>query len=477
MSVPELLSLKKALTTGLSRNRESIRHVDALVEANNCKVTPFGLSTREPVEFPTVAVVNHPFPQILPVSSENKAIVAGRTTMGFLDDNMVFTSHTITGSALEGGPWHIADLGKDRWYLFNGTCVVYSASPNAIRSTEGWAKTGCVFGGRLFCGDLTTFYSDNWKTKYNSFITEPSVRDGIVTGKQNEVWWSTVGADDAIFYLDPTQMSKVDFFDTMMRSEAGTMVMPFSGKVLAVKAMSSGVIVYGENGICVLSPIQGAPTFGVRKIADFGIAGRGLIAGTNNKHVFLSADGTLMSLFSNLEFEVLDFKSEMAPFIDSPDATISLDVSNDTYYISDLHYSFILTTEGMTSTSQRLTSCLHDKGKLYGYYEEGDEEGSFRLKTGDIFSESRQQKTVESVAIVSEVARELSVNVGFRTESTAAFLWSGYKQLDAQGVAEFLVSGTEFVVKVKADTSEVSVEDIILSFRGKGKRFFSGYCE
>ena len=99
------------------------------------------------------------------------------------------------------------------------------------------------------------------------------------THRRNWVGWSKIG--EASFVLDVT-------------NDAGFRPMNWSGEVYAIKQLGKGAVVYGSDGITLMSPAQ--QTFAFRDLAFIGLLVRDAVCGDDTTHYFIDKKYQLWKL-------------------------------------------------------------------------------------------------------------------------------------------------------------------------------------
>ena len=197
--------------------------------------------------------------------------------------------------------WHLADL-CGAWFLFDGAGGTYfrSGHNGNLWYAQYGQKAGCACRGRLILGGFDSTYAytyADWKTFFAAYSSAlPSGLSGlsVATPGQNWVWWSSAGADDALFWYNKTHLNDT-ILDILGMNTAGLAVMPWSGTVTRILPTQDGFVVYGTNGATLMKEVESpTPSFGMQRIAGWP-DGQGVLAvdGDEYGHLAVATDYTL----------------------------------------------------------------------------------------------------------------------------------------------------------------------------------------
>lgn len=198
--------------------------------------------------------------------------------------------------------WSFVDLGG-AWFLFDGAGGVYFRTGH---NSYTWFATygqrcGCAHNGRLILGGFDAAHAWDhaaWPTFFETYHDDmPDACAGIKTmgsPGQNWVWWSSPGADDALFFYNKTHLEGT-IVDLMTMNASGFAVMPWPGVVRRTLALSGGFMVYGDNGATFMGEVESpTPGYGVRRVEGWP-DGMGVLGadGTEAGHTVVATDGTV----------------------------------------------------------------------------------------------------------------------------------------------------------------------------------------
>jgi len=370
-----------------------------------------------------------------------------------------------------GEAWHLADFGKS-WILFNDKCTIMKTrNPDLTDGFKYYVNdqiiiwTGCAHQGRLVYGgvDPSSFWISDWSTELGNWWdhTTSGWEQPTITSDTNFVLWSSIGSTDLWMWLDIALakkgfLSNVDIFDryreTLLKNQFGFVPMPFHGAVLCVLPLGKDVIVYGVDGIVRLYPVSagGYPTYGVQKIANFGIMNRMAVGGNDQEHILISSMGDLYHLTSE-GLQHLGFQNTFASYV-AKDFFIYPDTDLPGFRISipEQNEGYILTKQGM--------SCIIKEQLVHGGMFEGEFKGIVSTQTPtypvslitSIYDfGTRTVKTIDRVE--SDFDGDYEFAISFRQDGDTAFTTTSYIDPNVQGVIHLGATGVEFKFHLRTE--------------------------
>jgi hypothetical protein len=400
-------------------------------------------------------------------------------------------------------PWHFVDF-YNTWMLFRpGSSLIktnyegmFGETNRVYQQDSTSVNTGCAFRGRLLIGGFSP--SDFWNVEWQAlldywsgqykFTIDPTLSMGC-----NFVMWSAIGGGNILDLFMPSRAvdgvikessrSVMDpaYFDSMRRNDSGFMPMTFRGAVLVLKELGNGVIAYGEDGISALVPVSSPePTFGLRKIADFGVFGRGAVGGDENQHVFMDWEGDswvleqdTQSLHSatNYMLKRIGYKEFFSGFTVP---MVSYDNRRKEFHLASEASSYVLTEQGLGQESQMPTSLFRYKGSLVGVATA--DESSIAMVVTDVFDFGiRDLKTVTTVELGIITTGDVYVAVDYRYNKADAFTRSAYVKVNKEGFARIQITALEFRFCVGVVYfAGTSLYSFIVHWQLSGKRTIRG---
>lgn len=352
------ISLKEVLKRGLCREDSVLPSDIVLIQCRNFRVSEQGL---EPVTIPTFirlsTTVSHPYPQLFLGSVYR--ILASDTTIYSVDADWAFTDEVVydwateeAGTIVAGSSWHFADMGAN-FILTNGNTVVFKQSfatdhDQALAWTvsDRHINTVCTHRGRVLFGGFNAL-----DTQYKFLGKGP-----------NWVAWSSIGGGDVFPHIVTGAISDTLSTSLALRNETGAMALPSECTVLAMKPMGSRVIVYTDRAIFALN-LAGS-TYGLQLIAEVGVYSRESLGGDEQQQIFLDTSGALWSI-SEEGVRKLGYKIQFTPMILNAEIiSVSFDSQKRDFYISGDDACYLLTSQGLSSTSFLIYSLHFVEGGL-----------------------------------------------------------------------------------------------------------------
>lgn len=437
------VQLTDIFTRGLRRDSRSSHSEPGLTEVVNLRPTEHGLVSPEPLVNPFSLSISWPFPQLALLHSH--ALLLDKAAIYSLDASLFPTLLLdLSGEDDPVAPWSWAD-SWDYVLATNGSTVVEVTSAGASVVADGGnipTPVGCLCahpsGGQIFAGDL------------------PSTWHG---GRSNWVAWSKVGEAD--FTPDDSNL-------------AGFAPMPFAGAVLAVRPLGDRVVVYGEDGIAVLTHhMDPVPTWGVTPIASVGLCGPGAVGGDLLNHVFVDARGDLWRLQAGGAPERLGYREFLAPL--GADIMVSLDPMESEVYISGPETAYVLTRTGLGQVARGVTSCARVDDQLVAVATDLSDE-AHRFTTDAMDMGVRGIKTLSAVEVGTSSPELAQVQVQPRYARHEDWQTTKWMRINKEGWAVPMVSGVEFRVacEFQGDSPSVDTDYMTIRWKMSDKRLVRG---
>lgn len=493
-----VLDLTQAFQRGLRPDFRNARNEAFLVQAQNVQCTSYGLCPYDPVQIP--------IPQSelaawsLNLSWPNPQIHRGRKHTFLTTHNRFFYVNEADWSLQEmdiydyanqssyyypelGSPWQLVDFGSS-WFFVNGLDVVFhSGKQLMLGETDKVFGTkvvritaGCAHKGRAFFGGFDP--DKTWNTAlaslFGSAITSSlGVQTGIqqaLSGFENNfIWWSSIGGGDALFLFDGTlstdgwipaaqytSASKPLQYDYLRRNESGWMPMEWQGMVRKMLPLGEDIAVYGDSGVSLLRMVSDREvnTVGQKTILRIGVIGSGAAAGDDKQHLFMDTSGDLWLWELGKTPNKLGYREFFLDFLNT-EVVISYDEQDQRFFICNGYKTFVLTKQGLTESTQVVTSAVFAAGGVIGLGSSSVDIDRNAIIVSDVFDFNRMGiKTVTSVELGFEGEGTVYVAVDYRYKRHVPWARSTYVPLNERGFGFPIVSGVDFRLVVKFDDFE-----------------------
>lgn len=281
-----------------------------------------------------------------------------------------------------GSAWH-CETFLDMFWATNGTSLVYKIPSDDGSMYVDNALTVNAIGRHdyrvLFGGMSGAWFSgDEWATVFRTWReTEHGqlfVHDGL-TVDTNYVIWSESGggARDIPFYAFAASLGLLGsatfaiaeevIVDAVERGAIGLQPIRKVSNVQQLKQLGNRVIVYGDDSISELRPIEGG--FQEELLVDFGIGGRTCVGGDTREHVFVSGDGQLYTFYANQDRPERQGYSRYLSDLRMARVVVSHDPVENYFWITDGFICYVLSRTGLGGSMNIRPSCLF-RDNTYG---------------------------------------------------------------------------------------------------------------
>jgi hypothetical protein len=253
--------------------------------------------------------------------------------------------------------------------------------------------------------------------------------------KTNWLKWSNIGSLD--FTIDKTNV-------------AGERPLDWKGWIYAIKKLGSKVVVYGENGVSVLTPAGN--TYGLQTIYRIGLKGKGAVSGDDSVHYFVDNLGQLWRFSEDLE--KLDYSEYLSGMIDN--LVLSWDVANKLLYICDGSQGYVYSQDSgsLGAGPVNVTGIDSQSGTLYVVSPATIATPTFEICTDIYDLGSRRGKNIYSLEIGTDLEETLEAAIEYRLDKAAVFATTDWHVVDSRGFVYLPCYGREFRFKVKSDVYE-----------------------
>jgi hypothetical protein len=286
-----------------------------------------------------------------------------------------------------GSAWH-CETFLDMFWATNGSSLVYKIPSddgdmyvdNAL-TVQAIARHDyrVLFGGM----SGAWFAGSRWATVFNAWRDthhgQLFVHDGIQANATYVVWSEGGGGSvDVPFYAFAASLGLLgdSVFDTaeeviadaVERGEIGLQPIRKVSTIRQMKQLGNRVIVYGDNSISELRPIEGG--FQEELIADFGVGGRTCVGGDTRGHLIVSNDGQIYTFFANQDAPERQGYRQYLSDLSMPRVVVSFDPVERYFWITDGWECYVYTRTGLGGPMNVRPSCLFrdDAEGLVGVY-------------------------------------------------------------------------------------------------------------
>ena len=265
----------------------------------------------------------------------------------------------------------------------------------------------------------------------NVVFTLPFADVDTELSKNNWIKWSNIGSLDFTIGKD---------------NVAGTRPMDWKGWVYEIKKLGDKVVVYGENGVSVLSP--SGTSYGLQTVHKAGLKGKQSIAGDDSIHFFIDTLGYLYIIKSGGGLEKLDYR-EYLSIMTKP--VLSWDSLNDLLYICDGTYGYVYSPESKSlgQGPVNITGISFEGSSLHVATSEVKEIPLFNIST-DIFDfGNRHNKSIKYIEIGTNTSEAIECSIDYRLDQEGAFYTTDWKLVNPSGMCYLPCFGVEFRFNVR----------------------------
>lgn len=312
-------------------------------------------------------------------------------------------------------------------------------------------------------------------TIYLSLIIRGGTADGTVSRVGNTIYLSLKIAGEAV--LESSRLNWVGWskigeasFILDVTNDAGYRPMNWSGRVYAIKQLGRGAVVYGSNGITLMTPVNSpAPTFSFRDLSYIGLLSKDSVCGTEFLHYFIDAKYQLWKLTAE-GLTKLDF-SEFLKVLVTP--TLFYDEYLKHVLISDSKHGFILAEDRLGGGYANLTGYVYESGSLLVSSPLLIAYEPLSLTTDILDFGRRSQKTLTNVQVGTDSPEHLEIAYDYRFNyKDSTFRTTRWVRLNKESIAYLTCAGIEFRVKLRARRiTRCDVDYLNISFKTTDQRY------
>lgn len=361
------------------------------------------------------------------------------------------------------------------WYTSTDPLYPYR---NADNDTWFYCQSNSDQGVLKATVDLTgVFYTGNLSGETtNSLLSAVgSISGTLVIGFGISPTLSATGSISGDFYSTQIQknfvawskIGNISFVQDQV-NDSGHRPMPWQGWVYQIKQLGKNLVVYGQNGITMMSPVGSpSPTFGFVGVSEFGLLAKNLVAGDLNDHYFIDAKGQLWNINSGSGLKLLGYEEFLSPL--NQDGKIPIMLYDDVFklvYICNGVRGFIYNSAGLGGGPINVVG-LYKQGKTnklvyagtpnYGYPELCTEIQDMGL---------RDVKALYRIAVFTQAPSALQYAIDYRSDITQPFTTTSWANLKSNGDGWMNISAREFRIKLRSQTQQIfQLDDIEVYYR------------
>lgn len=259
-------------------------------------------------------------------------------------------------------------------------------------------------------------------TLHGSFFSDPA--------RLNWVKWSNIGSLDFTIWKD---------------NVAGERPMDWKGWVYEIKKLEKRVVVYGQGGVSILTPVGTA--WGLETVSRVGVKSKGAICGSDYTQFYIDILGRLCKVEKGIE--ILGYEE----YLDSMTAftKMTYDEMNQLIYICDgtSGYIYSIKDESFGEGPANITGLVRKGSSVYMLSLGAITMPAFNICT-DIFDlGNRRNKTIQSLDIGANLTNDLYAAVDYRLDKKVAFATTPWVPVNPNGLAITPCFGVEFRFRVK----------------------------
>lgn len=444
------LPLRDHLAAGLRRQEFTRSGEPGLDLAENLRPTVGGLRAAYSPFAPDGVTGSWPYPQMF-LTSQGILLATADAFSSLAGE----VSTPLVQGLTPGTPWALAD--------FLGYML---ATNGAQRVARGPAEGGGFAWAGLAAEEEPGVPLAGALTNFNGQAVAGDLPATWQGAGANWVAWSRIGSIE--FTPGPGNV-------------AGFRPMAWPGRVLAVRQLGQHVMVYGDQGVSYLLPVESpAPTFGLREFDGVsGIAGRLAVCGTETVHYFVDDQGELWRVTDNHELTWLGYGDFLRPLL-AEGLVLSYNRQAQEVILSGatMHYTYSHRAKAMAGPAAGgVSGAAYLGGELVVVGPEApDLQGAQALLvTAPLDLQKRAITSLEWVEVVGSGVSGLEVAVDVRYSEDASWTRSSWRPASSEGVARIGVSGAEYRICLRCDLrSDLFLSQLNLRWKSQDKRFSRG---
>lgn len=332
--------------------------------------------------------------------------------------------------------------------------IGFECDENDDNGFPKWGKVVAVASGSIRFVDLVSTASaiavasgtPNWGGGYGAdeVATAIAVASGALlleAKKKNWIAWSNIGS--LVFTISRGNV-------------AGERPMDWKGWVYEIKKLGNKVVIYGENGVSIMTPAGNA--WGYETIYQLGLKGKQAVCGDKSRNWFIDSKGQLWQLGESLE--LLDYSEYLSSLV-SP--VMSYDKESGFIYICDGGTGHVYSTKdkSMGSGPTNITGIGSQSGVLYPVAPAAIVTPALELCTDIYDLGTNHYKTVFELQFGTNITGTMQAAMDYRSDFTASFVQTPWKDVEDKGEVRLTALGREIRFRIKLTAYEYCEMDYI----------------
>jgi hypothetical protein len=225
-------------------------------------------------------------------------------------------------------------------------------------------------------------------------------------------------------------------------------IMSWPGWIYQIRKLgNSGVIIYGQNGVTRMYPVD--VKFGVQDLLLVGLMGRGAVCSKENEreHYFIDKTGLFWKLTEGGEPKSIDYSNHFSTL--NSNVLMHYDNRQDMIYICDGVLGFVWSEWGLGQGPNNITGLGTKDGIDYVISPGTITTDPFQITTDIMDGETKRPKTVTQMELGISAVKDVYAALDYRWNKGGAWITSPWVKADRAGTVNNFVSGVEFRAKVK----------------------------
>lgn len=245
---------------------------------------------------------------------------------------------------------------------------------------------------------------------------------------QNFVAWSNIGSVS---------------MEIGQKNTAGFAPMTWPGWALCALQLDTSVVVYGQYGVSIASPVANPiPTWGFKSLLEtIGAISPYAVAGTTQVHFFVSQYGDLWKITASEGPQKLGFREHIQLL---SDIVLSFDEHENRLWISDGTNGFCY-DQGLGGGIPNLSGLSRGLGAGPSEFEHQP----FEILTDVLDFKQRGLKQITLVELGTNSTQQLQVALDYRSTMMSSWATSAWMPVNPQGIAMPRVTAEEFRLRIR----------------------------